>query len=235
MSDRESIEFDVLLDNKSQEEQWAIASKESALEQCIYLFVEGESEETAFWILLEEGLDIGFDEYGVVIANYYGIGGLSNVIKLMNKTLSHSRPMIFTFDDDDKSIISKIGNVPSNVYLFKVPNNPAVTLANGEQGGSFEESFQANEFIDACFDTTLLKMNPQISKSEFVNFFDTGKSFYPQIEKFLWSKGLSSCKPKKIEIAESLAIDCVHIPETYVELAKLIKEIRLKYPVNTKT
>ena len=234
MSDRESIEFDVLLENRAQDEAWTLASKESALEQCIYLFVEGESEEAAFWILLEEGLGIKFDEYGIVIANYNGIGNLKNTIRLMSQTLSHSRPMIFTFDDDDKSLISKIGSVPSNVHLFKVPTKPAVTLSNGQKGGAFEESFESNDFIDACFETTLLKMNPQVSKAEFTNRFILDKSFYPQIVQFLKSKGLSSYLPNKIEIAESMATSCITEPETYVELADLIKDIRLSNPVNIK-
>jgi hypothetical protein len=234
MSDRESIEFDVLLERMAENEQWTIASKESALDQCIYLFVEGESEEVAFRILLEEGLGIKFEEYGVVIANYNGIGNLKNTIRLMNQTLSHSRPMIFTFDDDNKSLISKIVNLPCNVHLFKVPNKPVVTLQNGDKGGSFEESFEANDFIDACFETTLLKINPQIPKSEFANLFSSGKSFYPQIVNFLKSKGMSSYLPNKIEIAESMATSCIAEPETYVKLAELIRTIRLDNPINVK-
>ena len=234
MSDRDSIEFDVLLDNRVQEEVWNLALNESALEQCIYLFVEGESEEAAFEIILEEGLGIKFDEYGVVIANYKGIGNLKNTIRLMSNTLSHSRPMIFTFDDDSKSLISGIGNVPSNVHLFKVPTKAVVTFSNGEKGGSFEESFEASDFIDACFETTLLKMNPHVSKAEFANVFTSDKSFYPQIVKFLKLKGLSKHAPKKIEIAISMATACVTEPETYVELAELIKSIRLDNPVDVK-
>lgn len=234
MSDRESIEFDVLLERMAEDEQWTKASKESALEQCIYLFVEGESEEAAFGILLEEGLGIKFEEYGVVIANYNGIGNLKNTIRLMSQTLSHSRPMIFTFDDDNKSLISKIVNLPSNVHLFKVPNKPVVTLSNGEKGGSFEESFEASDFIDACFETTLLKMDPTISKVEFTNLFSVGKSFYPQIVSFLKSKSLSIYLPNKIEIAESMATSCITEPETYVKLAELIRTIRLDNPINVK-
>lgn len=234
MSDRESIEFDILLERKSENEQWTIASKESALEQCIYLFVEGESEEAAFRILLEEGLGIKFDEYGVVIANYNGIGNLKNTIRLMNQTLSHSRPMIFTFDDDDKSLIAKIVDLPCNVHLFKVPSDPVVTLPSGEKGGSFEESFDASDFIDACFETTLLKMNPEISKTEFANLFSVGKSFYPQIVNFLKSKNMPSYLPNKIEIAESMATSCIAEPETYIKLAELIRSLRLNSPINVK-
>lgn len=233
MSDRESIEYDVMIDEIIYEQEYDKASKESALEQCIYLFVEGESEEIAFRILLEEGLGIDFEEYGVIIANYNGLGNLRHTVRLMNNTLSHKRPMIFTFDDDDKPLISKIGNVPSNVHLFKVPNKPVVTLPNGQMGGSFEESFKACDFIDACFETTLLKMNPQISKDEFTKFFDHNKPFHKQIKKFVYLKGISS-EPSKIEIAEHMAVSCNTEPETYVKLSELIKDIRSNNPVKVK-
>jgi hypothetical protein len=99
--------------------------------------------------------------------------------------------MIFTFDDDDKSLISGLGVQPSNIHLFKVPFSPTVTLPNGQKGGSFEESFMPNDFIDACFDTTLLKANPQVIKQYFINVFDSDKTFYPQIIMFLQQQGLN--------------------------------------------
>jgi hypothetical protein len=234
MSDKESIEYDVIQDMRAQEQQWEEASKESALEQCIYLFVEGESEEIAFRILLEEGLCINFAELGIVIANYNGIGNLKHAIRIMNLTLSHDRPMIFTFDDDDKSLIAGIGSLPSNIHLFKVPYSPTVTLPNGQKGGSFEESFEPSDFIDACFETTLLKANPQVVKQDFSNVFDSDKPFYPQIVQFLKQQGLQSYLPSKPEIAENMATTCVAEPETYVKLAELIKNIRFQNPVKVK-
>lgn len=234
MSDRDSIEFDSLLDSIGQEQQFTLAAKESALEQCIYLFVEGESEELAFRILLEEGVNLKFDDFGVVIANYSGNGSLQNMVRLMSQTLGHSRPMIFTFDDDNKSLISSLGQVPANVHLFKIPYKPAVTFKDGQKGGSFEESFGANDFIDACFETTLLKMNPQVLKSDFIIYFDENKPFHAQIVKFLKSQGLATYTPSKIEIAEHMATNCNSVPETYVKLADLIKKIRSQEPVKVK-
>jgi hypothetical protein len=234
MSDRESIVFDTMMDIKCELEAFDIASSESALEQCIYLFVEGESEESAFRILLEEGLGINFDKDGIVIANYNGIGNLRHTIRLMQKTLSHSRPMIFTFDDDDKKLISRIGPVPSNFHLFKVPAQPVVTLTNGDFGGSFEESFKASDFINACFETTLLQNNPNIEKSDFESYFDSGKPFYAQIVRYLQEQGLQSYLPSKIEIAEVMACSCDPEPETYKKLAELIRSIRDQNPVQVK-
>lgn len=234
MSDKESIDYDMVQEALYEEIHWEEASKKSALEQCIYLFVEGESEETAFRILLEEGLGIKFLEYGIVIANYNGIGNLKHAIRLMNLTLSHERPMIFTFDDDNPSIIKNLGVLPNNIYLFKVPFTPVVTFPNGYQGGSFEESFDSSTFINACFETTLLKNNPQIIKQDFIDAFDSKKPFYSQIIQFLEQKGLKNSVPKKTEIAEEMAVNCTPEPNTYIKLAQLIKEIRSNHPVKVK-
>lgn len=234
MSDRESIEYDAMMDAMFEEIHMQEELKKIALENCIYLFVEGESEELAFRILLEEGLGIDFEKYGVVIANYNGIGNLKHTVRLMNKTLSHKRPMIFTFDDDEKNKVPKKCDAPQLSYFFKIPHDPIVILKNGEKGGSFEESFLPQDFIDACFETTLLKSNPQINKKDFEVIFQNDRPFYDQIVKFLQSKGLKKYTPSKIEIAESLAVSCVVEPPTYVELAKLIQEIRNQYPVYQK-
>lgn len=228
---RDKLEVDALDELRGHLEQWDIASKESALEQCIYLFVEGESEELAFRILLEEGLGVDFEKLGVVIANYNGIGNLKYTLRLMNLTLSHERPMIFTFDDDNKSLISRLGQQPDNIYLFKVPSSPVVTLPNGDYGGSFEESFEASDFIDALFETTLLKRNPQVDKQQFVDSFDAALPFYDQSVKYLRAQNLPSYLPSKIEIAEHMATECDPEPETYVKLAELIKQIRSENPV----
>jgi hypothetical protein len=234
MSDKESIEYDVLMDIKYKIEAFDQASSESALEQCIYLFVEGESEEIAFRILLEEGLGINFEKEGVVIANYNGIGNLKHTIRLMQKTLSHSRPMIFTFDDDDKKLISKIGALPSNFHLFKIPFEPVVKLPNGDFGGSFEESFEPSDFIEACFNTAFLRSKPQISKQDFMGVFDSKKPFYAQMVKFLKTKGLSNYALPKPEIAENMAVSCELEPDTYIKLSELIKVVRASNPIQVK-
>lgn len=234
MSDRESIEYDTMQDAIAEELWWDEASKESALEQCIYLFVEGESEELAFPILLEEGLGINFSKFGVSIVNYKGSGSLKNVIRLMRSTLGSKRLMIFTFDDDDPYITKSLGVLPNNIYLFKVPFTPVVTFSDGYQGGSFEESFDSITFINACFETTLLKNNPHIIKQDFINAFDSKKPFYSQIVQFLKQKGLKNSVPKKTEIAEEMAVTCTPEPNTYIKLAQLIKEIRSNHPIKVR-
>ena len=142
--------------------------------------------------------------------------------------------MIFTFDDDDPSIVANLGVLPNNIYLFKVPFKPVVTFSNGYKGGSFEESFESSDLINACFEATLLKANPQIIKQDFINIFDSKKPFYSQIVQFLMQKGLTNSVPKKTEIAEEMAITCTPEPDTYKELAQLIRNIRSKHPVEVK-
>jgi len=234
MSDLESIKNDAMIDARAEMEAFNIASEESALEQCIYLFVEGESEEIAFRILLEEGLGIDFEKEGIVIANYNGIGNLGHTIRLMLKTLSHSKPMVFTFDDDDKKLVSKLGGVPQNVYMFKIPYKPVVTFPNGESGGSFEESFLPEDFVNACFETTLLRENSHIEKQNFIKYFDSKKPFYKQIVIYLKERGLTNYLPNKIEIAEELACNVNPVPDTYFRLEKLIREIRKQHPIQIK-
>ncbi|MFA0507264.1 TOPRIM nucleotidyl transferase/hydrolase domain-containing protein [Vibrio sp. 10N.222.54.B12] len=234
MPDLEKIQADVIDDEIGKQIEWERASKVSALEQCIYLFVEGESEEIAFRIILEEGLGIDFSEYGIVIANYNGIGNLKHVIRIMDNTLSLDRPMIFTFDDDDPSKVPAPNSLTNNIHLFKVPCTPTVQLTSGQQGGSFEESFLPQDFIDACFDTDYLRANTHIKKQDFEGVFSPTKPFYPQMVNFLKSRKSAIYALPKPAIAENIAVACNPIPPTYVGLGDLIKTIRQQYPVEVK-
>jgi len=78
-------------------------------EQCIYLLVEGASEERAFPILLEE-VGVELDSLGVVVANYNGCRNLIHALRFFYKTLSSDRPVIATIDNDQdgKQILHKI-------------------------------------------------------------------------------------------------------------------------------
>ncbi|MFT6910317.1 MAG: hypothetical protein ACJAS1_007045 [Oleiphilaceae bacterium] len=187
-----------------------------------------------FRILLEEGLGVDFEKMGIVIANYNGIGNLKHVVRLMSLTLSHKRPMIFTFDDDNKSLVRSLGKQPANFHLFRVPHSPAVTLPNGNFGGSFEESFVPVDYINALFETTLLKLNTQVDKKDFTAYFNPTLPFYDQSVKYLKAQRLQSYLPSKVEIAEHMATECSPVPQTYVELAELIKKIRRENPVQVK-
>ena len=112
-----------------------------------------------------------------------------------------------------------------------MPEHPVVTYSNHHSGGSFEESFDDNDFIDACFNSILLISNPHITKKNFVSIYKNNKPRYSQIVNFLKSQGLSIYLPNKIEIAEEMAVKCAPIPLTFVSLGKLINKIRKIKPV----
>jgi len=143
---------DIWHDQMLEELHYEAVMKRAALEQCIYIFVEGESEETTFQMLLEDtscGLD--FEHNGIIIANYNGIGNLKHAIRLLRKTLSHDRPIIVTFDDDpDGKRNEKHLNDPL-IFPFKIPQSPTVTFSDGSTGGSFEEAFSQQCFIESSF------------------------------------------------------------------------------------
>ncbi|MGB5444939.1 MAG: hypothetical protein WBM99_05455 [Psychromonas sp.] len=227
MPDRDSVEYKTVLANLASDTVYRESSVTSDFGHCIYLFVEDENEKTAFRILLEEGLGINFRKYGIVLAHYGGIDNLQHTIKSMSQTASYSRPMIFTHGDDSKSrtTIKNFTNMPANIHLFKVPYQPVVHLPDGKIGGSFAESFAPKDFINACFNTTLLKSNPDIRKQDFSKIFQHNQPYYTQIVNFLQNKNLNNYLPCKVEIAEAMASSCKNEPITYHELAKLIKGI----------
>lgn len=136
-----------------------------AKKQCIYIFVEGESEELAFQHLLE-GCGIDFDKFGIVIANYNGIGNLKHAIRLLHKTLSHDRPIIVTYDDDHEGKKIKKINSPLITY-FKIPFSPVVSYNDGSLGGTFEESFPKDCFIDACFQQNVIASSFLSKRNDF--------------------------------------------------------------------
>ncbi|MBN1126433.1 MAG: hypothetical protein JXA82_15615 [Sedimentisphaerales bacterium] len=123
-------------------------------EQCIFLFVEGESEEIAFPELLYQFVDL--EEIGVVIANYNGHGNLHTSLRLLLKTLSHDRPVIVTYDNDPDGFrvfcrCHESDFMSDKITFFPIPQIPVVIFQGGHEGGSFEESFRSDEFIEAYF------------------------------------------------------------------------------------
>ncbi len=227
MSTKESIKNERVLANPAFNSLYRESLVKSDAEGCIYLFVEDENEKTAFRILLEEGLGINFKKYGIVLAHYGGIDNLKHTLKSMSQTADYAKPMIFTYNDDSKgkSAIKNFTNMPSNIHLFKVPYQPVVYLPDGKIGGTFAESFAPKDFINACFNTTLLKSHPDIHKQDFSKIFEDKKPYYRQIVNYLQNKNLINNLPCKVEIAESMASSCKNEPNTYHELASLIKEI----------
>ncbi len=204
--------------------------KRAALEQCIYIFVEGESEEATFQTLLERcGLD--FKEYGIVIANYNGIGNLKHSVRLLGKTLSHDRPIIVTYDDDlngkreSKSITSPL------ITGFKIPITPVVTYSDGSCGGSFEEAFSSSSFLSACFQDGVLQSSFSGIQASFLAIFDETKPWFDQLKRFVKKNGAKVDSIKKVKLAKYMAESCDPVPTTFVELTKKALELRKCNPV----
>lgn len=203
-------------------------------EQCIFLFVEGKSEEIAVPILFTDIINL--DTVGVKIANYGGRGNLEAALHLLNLTLSHGRPIILTYDNDPESIKSlnsckQQGLITDLIYLFPIPNNPIVTYASSHRGGAFEESFSTEIFMNAAFTTKILPISVVSERGHFESIFNPKKPWFPQLQKFTASLGFKDWATKKTLLAEAMAMECNDLPPTYQDLANLIKEVREKYPV----
>ncbi|RBP77910.1 hypothetical protein EBI01_19745 [Marinomonas rhizomae] len=217
------------------EEMWSelhheAVMKNEAKKQCIYIFVEGDSEEAVFQSLLESCC-LDFETDGIVIANYNGIGNLKHAIRLLRKTLSHDRPVIVTFDDDIEG--KRISNIIDDplISAFKIPSSPVVTYSNGEKGGSFEESFPPDCFISASFKPRAIDSKLVGKETEFRNVFNSSKPWVAQLANFIKLNGGNPGSINKVEIAENMESSCLSIPKTFEELATLISQTRQAYPV----
>ena len=222
----EEIQYDEMLSDLHHES----VMNNAALEQCIYIFVEGESEEATFQMLLEDsGLD--FQGNGIVIANYNGIGNLKHAVRLLRKTLSHNRPIIVTYDDDleGKRISKHLGD--PLITDFKVPHEPVVTYSDGSVGGSFEEVFSQQCFMDACFDDGVLEPSFSGEQAVFSSGFDKDKPWFSQLAKFVMKNGGNASSINKVRLAEHMAESCDPVPETFIKLAETALELRKDNPV----
>jgi len=204
-------------------------------EQCIYLFVEGTSEERAFPILLEQA-GIELDSIGVVVANYNGCRNLVHALRLLYKTLSSDRPVIATIDNDQdgKQILNRIhkdGNHFQGVDFFIIPSEPVVEYPSGHKGGSFEEIFDKDIFIECCFSEVLNEDEIIPNKKEFLRSFNPNKPWYPQVQNCFAAVGNYNFSKKKASLAELLAETSKKVPSTIIALAELIRTVRDEYPV----
>ncbi|WP_020683328.1 TOPRIM nucleotidyl transferase/hydrolase domain-containing protein [Marinobacterium rhizophilum] len=217
------------------EEMWSelhfeAVMKNEAKKQCIYIFVEGHSEEVAIQPLLED-CGLNFETDGIVVANYNGIGNLKHAIRLLRKTLSHDRPIIVTFDDDiDGKRISNAIHDPL-ITTFKIPYSPLVTYSNGEIGGSFEESFTPDCFIESSFKPRAIDSKVVEKETDFRNVFNPSRPWVSQLASFISSNGGNPDSINKVEIAKNMVESCSAIPKTFEELAKLVRQVRITNPI----
>lgn len=225
----EDIQYEEMLSERFHE----AVMKNEALKQCIYIFVEGESEEATFRDLLDNdtcGLD--FILNGIVIANYNGIGNLKHAIRTLRNTLSHDRPIIVTFDDDlEGKKVGKYLNQPL-IHPFRIPHEPVVTYSDGSKGGSFEEAFSKQTFINACFYPGVIEPSSSFgTATEFMVEFDDSKPWFPQIARYVESKGGHAGSINKVHLAKAMVSVCESIPNTFFELARKVLELRGNNPI----
>lgn len=222
----EDIQYDEMLSAL----HFEAVMKNEAQKQCIYVFVEGDSEEIAFQSLLE-GCGIDFETDGIVVANYNGVGNLKNMIRLLRKTLSHDRPIIVTFDDDLEG--KKLAGLTNDslITFFKIPFSPVVTYKDGSTGGSFEECFTPDCFISSCFKPKAIDRKILNKESDFKKMFDPTRPWASQLAKFILNNGGNPGSINKVKIAESMASEAEPIPRTFTELAKLVTDIRANNPI----
>jgi len=226
----EDVAHDMAISDLHQEAVMARAVRE----QCIFLFVEGESEETAIPILMTDVVDL--DALGVKIANYNGHGNLRAALRLLKLTLSHNRPVIITYDNDPASIES-VERCKSQqlftdtTYELRIPIEGVVTYKCGHCGGSFEESFPPGVFLDCVFNKDIFPPNICSKRSSFESIFDRSRPWVAQVRRFAADLGFTDWDAKKVCLAEYLALEVDEPSVTYRKLAELVKTVREKYPV----
>ncbi len=207
---------------------------QAALEQAIIVLVEGDSEECALPMLFTDILDL--ETIGVKVANYNGHGNLRAALRLLKLTLNHDRPIIVTYDNDPESIasVSKCQNqnlINELVYLFPIPIESVVTYPCGHFGGSFEESFPVEIFLNSAFTESILPAFIIAERALFESTFNPREPWLRQLKKFTAQFSSVEWSINKPLLAEALAMECDVLPLTYSRLTTKIQEIRAKYPV----
>ncbi|PSW92202.1 hypothetical protein C9J52_19130 [Photobacterium iliopiscarium] len=208
---------------------------QATLDQCIYVFVEGESEEVAFPILLERA-GVKLKKDGIFISSYNGINNLPHVLRLMGQTLSYDRPIIITYDNDldGQRISRKISQYTVNsnhIALLTIPSHNIVTYKNGHQGGSFEEAFDPVHFINVCFTKAFMPQHIAVQKQQFLIDFDVNKPWLSQVCEFCKINGYMDFGSCKVKLAEKLALSCPTLPSSFTDLASLIVKTRKDNPI----
>lgn len=150
--------------------------------------------------------------------------------------MSFDRPVILTYDNDPESsktiqACRKQNLIGELVYEFAIPNKPVVTYPCGHGGGSFEESFSPEEFLDSVFHETIMPEPIRSQMKEFKELFDASIPWFKQLQRFCATRGFPQIREKKVALAELLAANVKEQPPTYVALAKLVRKVRAKHPV----
>lgn len=105
----------------------------------------------------------------------------------------------------------------------------------GHVGGSFEESFPVDVFLEAAFSEGVLPPNIDFKRELFERCFDCNLEWFKQLEKFVANqnkyRSMKGYKINKRMLAEAMALTCEKIPPTYLSLVELIKDVREDHPI----
>lgn len=236
MSDYWSMYHDAMFEQYIEELAHEASMEIITIQQCIYLFVEGRTEEEAFPELLAR-CDIDLETLGIVIANYRGISSLLPCLRLLKQTLSHDRPVIVTLDNDEEgnSFIGRFGSSGVDADQLRIVPLPSIITpikySDGHCGGSFEELFSVEHFLDQVFSPDFLPENVVVAKEEFLKAFKNDKNWFGQAKKFCAERGHVNLKDMKVELGIRLAETCPKVPPDILKLAQIIRELRDKHPI----
>jgi len=236
MSDLDSIAYDAALSDYCSDIAAEKTWEAFTLQQCIYLFVEGETEENAIPKLLAR-CDLDTDKLGVLVASYNGIGNLPHALRLLCKTLSNDRPVIVTFDNDEKGkeFQDKLPAIPHRKELLTIIPLPSertpIIYPSGHRGGSFEELFSSENFLNQVFSPDFMPEQLVVSKTKFLKEFKENSPWLEQVQKFYAENSYFDLKDYKVKLGMRLAVNCIEIPPDINHLVSIVKEVREKFPV----
>ncbi|CAN7567649.1 MULTISPECIES: TOPRIM nucleotidyl transferase/hydrolase domain-containing protein [Pseudomonas] len=222
----EDILYDEMITDFCEE----VIMKNAAIAQCIYIFVEGDSEEAIFQRLLED-CGLNFNSDGIFIANYNGIGNLKHAIRLLRKTLSHDRPIIVTYDDDLPGKKASMNISDTLITTFKIPQTPVVNYSDGSSGGSLEEVFTPENFMQACFEKDVIANFSHDMQVSFRSTFKIKEPWFSQFAKFIEQNNGRACSINKVRLAEHMAESCASVPDTFKALAETVLSLRKIHPI----
>ena len=219
MSDLQTILDDAAYEDYLEGLRYDKEMQIATLQQCIYLLVEGETEEKTYSELLTK-CNVDIKEIGVVIGNFNGCGNLIHILRLLKKTLSHDRPIIATTDNDEqgKRVCERLPQAGFNMDLITLVPMPSVVTPleypSGHKGGSFEEMFPPNHFIDQVFSPDFMPDILVSAKEEFRKQFRENKSWFEQVKKFCAEKGYTKMADFKVHIGIRLTKASEEFPPT---------------------
>ena len=203
----------------------------------IFLFVEGDTEEEVLpEMIYEAGYDLA--DNSIEIANYHGIDNLLHSIKLFRKTLSFQSPVIVTFDNDSKGFKNWNKLTDENntdfeikpIFCYKLPSAKPEIIYSTHKGGSFEEIFELDDFIEACISLEGIPKSVIKSRVEIKKNFIRSESWLEQFKKIL-SKHNYKRDINKIILGLNLYKVSKEIPPDILNLIELIKKVRKEYPI----